>query len=899
MRITGPADPAAQAPAPRAEPTPLRWLDLAPSPGTLVTWGVPWPNGALPDGSPFALHAGDEEVPLQSWTTATWPDGSVKWSAHAAVLDGPAAPTLVPGQEASAPAVPVTVAEGVTEIVVDTGRLVARIPLSGSVIVSSLEVGDAVVARDGRLVSELARDPEGRERAAYVGVVEGVRVESAGPVRVVVLVTGRHANGERRWLPFRVRLYFAAGSDRVRMVHTMIWDGDPETDFLAALGVRFDVPLTAPLHDRHVRIAGSAGFLTEAARPVTGLWRDPGQEVRDAQVRGRATPPAARWRPTVSDIPPPFEWADRLRHVPAWTDFTLAQLSPDGYTLRKRTGADHGWVGAPSGTRARGYAYLGQPAGGLELGLRGFWQSYPTQIDIRGATTDLGSLTMWLWSPLAPPMDLRYYHAGTHEQDHDGQRRALELTYEDHQPGLGSAHGVARTHELSLRAADATPTAELLEQRARENADPPVLLCSPARIRSARVFGDWSLPDRTHPRAAQIEDRLDLLVDYYAGQVDQRRWYGFWDYGDVMHSYDRDRETWRYDIGGYAWDNSELSTDAWLWTHFLRTGQARAYRLAEAMTRHTGEVDVYHVGPQAGFGTRHNVQHWGCACKQLRVSNALYRRYLYYLSADERIGDLLDEVAITDATFVTLDRNRMLGARAGERPLDPSRLEVDLGIDYGAILAGWLTRWERSGDPAARRRIVETLTAIGRMPRGYFTGVGHFDLVSGTFDAAEEGFAVSHLSAVFGLVEVLAEILELLELSEFEATWLDYCTLYLAPPQEQRGRLGVAFDRSLKLPHSRLLAWAAHRTGDAELARRAWHVFLRGPGDRANLNDLDPASAIRDATGPGVAEPVSVIPAVTTNDAAQYGLAAIQNLALIGRHLPGPGTWGSVSDQPA
>jgi hypothetical protein len=37
-----------------------------------------------------------------------------------------------------------------------------------------------------------------------------------------------------------------------------------------------------------------------------------------------------------------------------------------------------------------------------------------------------------------------------------------------------------------------------------------------------------------------------------------------------------------------------------------------------------------------------------------------------------------------------------------------------------------------------------------------------------------------------------------------------------------------------------------------------------------------------------VLTPVLEAPYVSTNDAAQYGLAAIQNLALIGAHLPRP-----------
>src|SRR5688572_13952419 len=48
--------------------------------GEIVTSGVPFPPGALPANTPVRLL--DEQgklVPLQSQTTATWRDGSVKW----------------------------------------------------------------------------------------------------------------------------------------------------------------------------------------------------------------------------------------------------------------------------------------------------------------------------------------------------------------------------------------------------------------------------------------------------------------------------------------------------------------------------------------------------------------------------------------------------------------------------------------------------------------------------------------------------------------------------------------------------------------------------------------------------------------------------------------------------
>ena len=39
----------------------------------------------------------------------------------------------------------------------------------------------------------------------------------------------------------------------------------------------------------------------------------------------------------------------------------------------------------------------------------------------------------------------------------------------------------------------------------------------------------------------------------------------------------------------------------------IRDRRIDIWRMAEAMTRHTGEVDVYHIGPNAGLGSRHNV----------------------------------------------------------------------------------------------------------------------------------------------------------------------------------------------------------------------------------------------------------------------------------------------------
>ena len=158
----------------------------------------------------------------------------------------------------------------------------------------------------------------------------------------------------------------------------------------------------------------------------------------------------------------------------------------------------------------------------------------------------------------------------------------------------------------------------------------------PARLlpdyyHTLKVFGLWSLPDRSTPAKTNIEDQLDKAFAFYHNEIDQRRWYGFWDYGDVMHTYDTTRHEWRYDIGGFAWDDTELAPNLWLWYSFLRTGRADIFRMAENLTRQSQEVDVYHIGPWKGLGSRHNVRHWGDGAKEVRISQALFKRPYYYL----------------------------------------------------------------------------------------------------------------------------------------------------------------------------------------------------------------------------------------------------------------------------
>lgn len=880
---------------------PLRWIDGEPPAGLGggTTWGMPFQRGTVADAEHLEVRdTSGSAVNAQAWPLATWPDGSLKWAGIAlGATENPAPaysvstkPTGTPSPTAThdggpaagvGPSPEVTVTESAHSVTISTGTLEMVIPRRGETLFSELRRGGNAVAKDARLVSllqnGLQEGPGSTTREAYASHVSSVTVEQRGPVRAVARIEGQHRakEGSKEWLPFTVRFYFYAGARSVRMVHSFIWDGDAEEDFLAGLGVEFTVPLQSELHNRHVRIAGAdGGFLVEAVRGVTGLRRDPGEAVRAAQVAGQATPPLTGWSPLVSE---------RLHLIPRWNDYTLTQLSADGFELRKRTAPGHGWVGISGATRSAGFCSLSDLRGGFGIGVRNFWQSHPGQLDIRGAATTEATMTAWLYSPEAQPMDLRFYHDGLGQDTFEDQLEGLEITYEDYEPGFGNPTGIARTHELTLFAYDATPSTESLAADAQAASTPPLLQPSPEYLHKAGVFGDWAPMDRSTQARAELEDKLDFLFDFYQGQTEQRRWYGFWNYGDVMHTYDTDRHVWRYDVGGYAWDNSELSPDLWLWYMYLRTGRADVFRYAEAMTRHTGEVDVYHLGPWRGLGSRHNVQHWGCSAKQLRISTPAYRRFYYYLTADERTGDLLTELVDSDQNFLGLDPVRKVRPDADTYRPDRGALGVGLGTDWGSLAATWLTDWERTGNPRSRDRLLGTMADIGALKYGFLTGEALYDLDAGRFDAGREVISVSHLSAVFGLVEICSELISLVPDKDFEEAWMQYCRLFLATPEEQIAEVGQPLAGIyLTQAHSRLAAYAAAKLGSPELAELAWESFAEG-GE--NLNHAE-AFTLKKILPPHVLQPVDEAPTVSTNDAAQFGLAVIQNLALVGQHLP-------------
>jgi hypothetical protein len=137
-------------------------------------------------------------------------------------------------------------------------------------------------------------------------------------------------------------------------------------------------------------------------------------------------------------------------------------------------------------------------------------------------------------------------------------------------------------------------------------------------------------------------------------------WYGVFDYGDVMVNFDA--EDWS------QWGHNEPAQDMILWFQFLRSGDPRVFDAAQAMSRHTMDVDNTHWPEDPdfegdtnypldywktleqppgsrfrGIGRRHSPQHW----LHVLSAHVWVAGWMadYYLTGDHRALDVAIQTA--------------------------------------------------------------------------------------------------------------------------------------------------------------------------------------------------------------------------------------------------------------
>ena len=862
----------------------LHWMNKAQQEIGGVTFGLPWPQGALDRKKALGMSdSAGNAVAMQTTPRAFWPDGSVKWSLHSAVLPEKA-DSFTLGEKASkkAPAGKIKVQETDGEIIVNTGTIVCTIGKESDYIIKNItRPGGKVLCSQGRLI---ALNEQRHNQSGYgsINVVEPFNgkayyctVEEAGPVRAVIRLRGSHV-GEvtgmrttsqfRKWLTFDLRLYFFSGSDEIRMVHTFMFDGREDEDFLRGIGMEFDLPMTSSLFNRYVRFGGETGLFAESPKSLWVRQKAEYDQFYADQLDGKEVL---------------FDAQLMMNDMTEWNDFKQIQVSANEYVISKRTQPGCVYVRGANGNRAMGLAYAGGAKNGLAVFKRDFWQKHPSALEACNMRENTATLKVWFWSPDAPSMDMRRYDTKTH----------VDACYEGFEEMRSSAYGIANTNEVVLQCFDVFPGNEALIEKAGAWQNPNLLMAPAEHYVETNVFGGvYNVEDRSTPGKAKVEEMLDAQLDFYKQEREQSSWYGFWDYGDIRHAYDETRHSWRYDMGGFAWQNTELVPNIWLWFGFLRSQREDYFRFAEAMTRHTSEVDLYHLGDYKLLGSRHNVVHWGCGCKEARVGLCIMHKIYYYLTGDERIGDIMEEEKDVDYAMARLDPLR---AYFTPDPRYPTHIRW--GPDIIAICEIWLTHWERTEDTVFRdkiKRMLDHFRGPGDMAASSIWG---YDPKTGDMTCLERKHGV-HFNYCFGTAYSLMEVLSVLGDEQlwqnfydmgqiFRSTFPDkdeLCEKWGLPKPSESPRNAYAGVSSY---FTGVCSIAAKYRDDKELAVEVWNTLIKCAGDSKHDNLIVPIKT-HEIDSPRVHKKIQEAGYVTGNAASQWGSNTIVALAMIGDYIP-------------
>jgi len=809
---------------------------------------------------------------MQSKIMAFWPDGSVKWTAHTADTD--VAGSEIEVREAPDIGVlnPIQLKYRNKRIEVNAGCLTFDIPPQSKNIFTNLKLRGKLMIEEADSILLLSEEGQiGKNRAwiekEYFSRIYRVTEEERGPLLVVVKLEGVHTNkeGEEK-IPFCLRIKVGLNNQKIDFVHTLFYNGDENRDFLQGLGIRFVLPMDGPAYNRHVKFTGDHGCFHETAAQLSTWKPHMDEKVYQKQMSGENPE---------SELQDPEIVEEVLSNMPFWNEYELCQDSSEHYVIRKSTGHDNCcFIDCIHGRRTQGGAALGSERGSLLLAEQDFWQKYPSGYTFTGLAKERAEAVLWLWPKMAKAMDFRHY----------AERGYHKVYYEGYEYKGASAYGIACTNEFSIGFSDKLiPDDKELELFVNTVQKPAQFVGTSDYYHGLKAFGRWSLPGKETQVQRWLEAQLDKAVEFYISEVERRKWYGMFDYGDFMHSYDNVRHQWKYDMGGYAWDNTELVPTMWLWLMFFRTGREDIFTLAEKLSRHASEVDCYHFGTYRGLGSRHNVSHWGCACKETRVAMAGHHRYYYYLTGDFRMGDILKGWSESEKALLHLDPLKDFYCK--ETMVYPTHVRT--GPDWSALCSNWMTQWERFFDETALIKIKTGLADIKKSPLRLISGTDfEFDPGSGHLryigDCATGG---THLQVCMGAPQIWIELADLLGDSVFLYMLAEYGRFYFLPTKEKIIQsAGIVKGREFAFPYmaSVLGGYGAVYFKDKELASKIWEQLIGALLEAGGQEGFSCVSILNQSNQKDLQE----IPWISTNFTAQWCLNVIGALELIGQYLP-------------
>ena len=581
-----------------------------------ITQGVPLPKGALHNlDSVWVEDSDGQPVSAQFRTLSRWADGSLKWvltdfSSQSDRGEGRADYAFCYGQRpASIPSGgAIQVEESEDRITVCTGPLRFVVNRQQFSLIESAELGSVDAAGGFLPECEVLR----RERRSAF--------PTSGEAWVRICESFNDAEGKR--------YIYGMGGDCLASLAK-----DDYTVELEEVGPLRAVIKCSGAYEADIPFHHYAGY--RPFRLVTRIYAYAGQthlrvlhtvvmacnpretEVEEIALRVPVSLKnpvrfrAASFRPTEGNLNPDEAV---LLHQRSDNQFTLEQQRAG----QQRTIAE--------GERTEGWMTIEDDHVGVGVGLRYMPEEYPKALRVAGTGE---GVDVFLW------------------KDIDGKRLSFKryaevVSWEEGEGVYADGTGTAKTSEFFICFYKAKERDDIPD-RLRGLLTPPHVAIDPEWMAQCEVTGGFAPIDPD--QFPESERMMTGFLDWLKRNIQLGRWYGFFDWGDALVTWEQEANDWRF-YGRWGWCNSEWDPRHGVWIQYLRTGRADYFQLGESMTRHSADVDTCHFHPfrpyMVGGCFRHSTDHFGdepCASHTFLDGWMDY----YYLTGDLRTYEVLQE----------------------------------------------------------------------------------------------------------------------------------------------------------------------------------------------------------------------------------------------------------------
>jgi len=648
--------------------------------GAPITLGIPFPKGTLHSVDHLRLLTSrGTEIPCQTTEVSNWgpTDESVKWVWVFFFSEKDSEYILEYGDSV----VPILPKEKIVSmnnmrpqggIEVNTGPLSFSIHKKGNGFLDEVFLDSN---KDGKFdKEELIVSSPGKNRGSFLDLLDDAGIDTSkavinevfrekgsGPMHSIFRIEGTYtySRSDNNLSPFTIWLHAYAGKSYIKVLHTMTYTGIPDKH--------------KPQEGEHANIATQNKIIvTENTENDMG-WTQPNDQIAacglqlkyhlDNEVNVSMPLYEGSWKEDkantfLEEIAANGESpVQLLQQGPARRKSTsLRSLYLNGFkkeddgnnpdtALEFRATVSEGEESKAIVERAKGWLNVTDGKRGVGVGIKNFMKEYPKGIEVDPAN---GTLLGSVWPKENGPMNF-----ARHNTEPDGGM-------------LGNfAQGITKTTEFVyyFHNNDAMDKVGKKMDYIIEN---PVAHATPEWYTQSKAYGNMAPFSSKHP---EFENALQYKYQWWAYNQKHEPWYGIFNYGDGKSYY--------FNGKWVQWTNNEPTVDFMLWTNFMRTGDPKYYNLAQAMSRHTMDVDNVHwpkkrtyygeindaidfwnyedepkSTPYLGIGRRHANEHWYA----LLSAHVWIQGWIasYYLSADHRA---LEVARMTGDTYI----NRIWG----------------------------------------------------------------------------------------------------------------------------------------------------------------------------------------------------------------------------------------------